>query len=350
VLEAGPAGWREAGLGIGGKTIRFLQSPPWEHVDAALCWQEQAGNHILIQSDPAYPRLLRDIDDAPPVLYVCGKLETLMRPQLALVGSRNPSPDGRENAFQFARSLAMSGLCVTSGLAMGVDTEAHRGALAAKGVTVAVAGTGLDRVYPASNRDLAHQIAASGALVSEFPLGSGVRPSNFPRRNRIISGLSLGTVVVEATTRSGSLITARLAMEQGREVFAIPGSIHNPLARGCHRLLRDGAKLVETADDILEELGPLAGLALEYGAASQDEIGREAGHEAGNVAAIAGRESPGRGPGIDPEYRVLLAAIGFDPVPVDVLIARSGLTAETVSSMLIILELNGDSPAGPGGL
>ena len=231
-FAAGPSGWKEPGLGLSPQAIAFLQSPPWSQVEAELEWAQSPANHILTGQHPHYPRLLRELSGAPPVLYVRGMTECLGLPQLAVVGSRNPTPDGTENAYGFAHTLAAAGLCVTSGLAMGIDSAAHRGALDAAGLTVAVAGTGLDRVYPASNRELAHRIAAHGALVSEFPLGSGVRRGNFPRRNRVMSGLSLGTLVVEATLRSGSLITARLAMEQGREVFAPPGSTPNPLARG----------------------------------------------------------------------------------------------------------------------
>ena len=328
-MAAGTTGWRELGLKAG--TIAFLQDPPWDRVDAELEWQQQQHNHILTLADPGYPTLLREIVGAPPVLYVLGLIECLLMPQLAMVGSRNPTPDGSENAFEFARSLAGSGLAVTSGLAIGIDTEAHRGALSSGGLTVAVAGTGLDRVYPARNRELAHRIAERGALVSEFPLGSAPQKGNFPRRNRVLSGLSLGTLVVEATLRSGSLITARLAMEQGREVFAIPGSIHNPLARGCHRLLRDGAKLVEDAEDVLEELGPLANVALD-------------------TSVVPTPDAEVGLPVEDPEYQILLDAMGFDPVPVDWVVERSGLTAETVSSMLLILELNGGISAMPGGL
>lgn len=330
-MAAGASGWRESALGLKAGTVAFLQDPPWDRVDAELEWQQQQGNHILTLADPAYPTLLREIAGAPPVLYVHGLIECLLMPQLAMVGSRNPTPDGSENAFEFARSLAASGLAVTSGLAIGIDTEAHRGALSSGGLTVAVAGTGLDRVYPARNRELAHRIADRGALVSEFPLGSAPQKGNFPRRNRVLSGLSLGTLVVEATLRSGSLITARLAMEQGREVFAIPGSIHSPLAKGCHRLLRDGAKLVEDAEDVLEELGPLANVALD------------------SAVAPASDAEPAV-PEQDPEYQILLDAMGFDPVPVDCVVERSGLTAETVSSMLLILELNGSISAMPGGL
>lgn len=266
------------------------------------------------------------------MLYVHGDAAALHEASLAIVGSRNPTPVGMDNAYQFARHLSRAGLTITSGMALGIDAAAHRGALAAGGRTFAVAGTGLDRVYPVAHRELASQIADCGAVVSEFPLSTPPVPRNFPKRNRIISGLSLGVLVVEAAPSSGSLITARLAAEQGREVLAIPGSIHNPLARGCHALIRLGAKLVETADDILEELGPMSGTigpAPNAGAAGQ----------AGNVLE-----------GLDVESRSLLEHMGFEPAPVDTLVERTGLTAEAVSRMLLILELQGFISSAPGGL
>lgn len=251
-----------------------------------------------------------------------------------MVGSRNPSMSGEETAREFARHLAATGLSITSGLALGIDGASHSGALMADGITIAVMGTGLDRVYPASQHALAHEIAQQGALVSEFPLGTQLRPGNFPRRNRIISGMALGTLVVEAAEKSGSLITARLASEQGREVFAIPGSIHNPLARGCHKLIRQGAKLVETAGDVLEELAPLlSGMQpLPYADDTDDTGAVEPQHQ------------------LDSEYQLLLECMGFDPVQIDLLIERSGLTAEEVSSMLILLELEGHVSSAPGGI
>ncbi|MHB8622478.1 MAG: DNA-processing protein DprA [Sulfuricaulis sp.] len=235
----------------------ILSGPDEAALKPSLDWLAEPQHHLIVWSDPDYPPLLREIPDPPAMLYVLGDRRLLARPQLAIVGSRNPTPIGRDNARAFATSLAGAGLVITSGLALGVDGAAHRGALEAGGKTIALAGTGLDRVYPPPHRDLAHDISRHGALVSEFPLATPPRPENFPRRNRLISGLSLGTLVVEAALQGGSLITARLASEQGREVFAIPGSIHSPQSRGCHALIRQGAKLVETAQDILEELGPL---------------------------------------------------------------------------------------------
>lgn len=301
-------------------TRQALHDPDWAAVDTDLAWAARAGNRILSLAATDYPTLLREIPDPPPLLFVHGNAGCLQNPQLAMVGSRNPTPGGRDTAQAFAEHLAGAGLTITSGLALGIDSACHQGTLAAGGCTVAVMGTGLDRVYPARNRDLARAIAAvGGALLSEFPLGTPPQPENFPRRNRLISGLSLGTLVVEAAPRSGSLTTARHAVEQGREVFAIPGSIHNPLARGCHALIRQGAKLVETAEDILEELRVIS-------------VGR---HE---VAA----PPPGPGPGMpSTEHAQLLDCMGFEDISIDQLVIRSGLTAAAVSSMLLILELEG---------
>jgi DNA processing protein len=295
--------------------------------ETELAWLSETSHHLVTWADADYPPLLREIPDPPVVLYVIGDRQSLSRPQFAIVGSRNPTPMGRENAQAFARTLARAGLTITSGLALGIDGAAHRGALEAAGTTIAVAGTGLDRVYPARHRDLAHAVVQHGALVSEFPLGTPPKPENFPVRNRIISGLSLGTLVVEAALQSGSLITARLAAEQGREVFAIPGSIHSPQARGCHALIRQGAKLVETAEDILEELGPLAQLVREARTEEKETTVRE----------------------ISMPMAKLLEHIGYDPVSVDTLIERSGLTADAVSSMLLQMELQGFVMPSPGG-
>ncbi len=304
----------------------ILDGPEAQAFQSEFDWLDQPSHHLLLWSDPDYPPLLREIADPPVVLYVIGNRQALSAPQVAIVGSRNPSPMGRENAQAFARSLAGAGLTITSGLALGVDGAAHRGALAAGGLTIAVTGTGLDRVYPARHRDLAHQIAGHGALVSEFPLGTPPLPENFPIRNRLISGLSLGTLVVEAALQSGSLITARLATEQGREVFAIPGSIHAPQARGCHALIRQGAKLAETAQDVLEELGPLA-----------------------NVTRYLDPEKVSAATSLAPPTAALLQQIGHDPVSIDALIERSGLTADAVSSMLLQMELSGLVASCPGG-
>lgn len=318
-------------LGLANATVNYLKQPDWQAVDADLIWLNQPGNRLIRITDAAYPPLLADIPDPPPLLFVHGDADYLLQPQLAVVGSRNPSRDGTALAEDFAAFLGDCGLTICSGLAAGIDAAAHRGALRAAAGTVAVTGTGLDRVYPARHRDLAHQIAANGALVSEFPPGTPPLAANFPRRNRIISGLSLGTLVVEAALQSGSLITARLALEQGREVFAMPGSIHNPLARGCHALIRQGAKLVESGEHILEELAAQL-----------------------TAAPIAGNGEDSPGPSSPPEelaseYRQLLDAMGYEPVAVDQLVERSGLTPEQVSSMLLLLELEDRIHPSAGG-
>lgn len=299
----------------------YLRRPDWGVIDRELTWLESPQCAVLTWDDPGYPALLREIEDSPPVLYAVGAVEWLSRTQVAVVGSRSPTPSGVENAFALARALSDAGVTITSGMALGIDGAAHRGALEGGSGTIAVAGTGLDRTYPARHRELAERIAACGVVVSEFPLGTPPLAGHFPRRNRIISGLAYGTLVVEAARRSGSLVTARLAAEQGRDVFAVPGSIHNPRAQGCHALIKQGAKLVETADDILEELGPgLAG-------------GMEAGFEATQI------EWPGE-LATGEEGRVL-TSMGFDAASVDTLVARTGLTAERVSSILTALELRG---------
>lgn len=321
--EAFPAGRLDPSAVIGA----LLQGPNTAALASDLAWLAEESHHLVTWADSDYPPLLREIADPPVALYVYGSRGLLVRPQLAIVGSRNPTALGRQNAAAFARALAEAGLAITSGLALGIDAAAHRGALEAGGTTVAVAGTGLDRVYPPRNRELAHQIAARGALISEFPVGTPARPGNFPVRNRIISGLGLGVLVVEAALQSGSLITARLAAEQGREVYALPGSIHSPLARGCHALIRQGAKLVETAADVLEELGPLAQV----------------------LPTTSDDASPSPETALAPLERRLLDCLGYDPMHIDALVDRSGLTAGTVSSILLQLELRGLVLAGAGG-
>ena len=292
-------------------------------------WLQSAGNHIITRGDGDFPELLEQIPRAPERLYVKGNIEFLHMPALAIVGSRNPTEAGRRNAFEFARHLGGAGFCIVSGLAEGIDTAAHRGALDAGAATVAFLGHGIDRVYPASNHDLAHEIAAHGALVSEFPLGTPPDKSLFPQRNRLISGMSLGTLVVEAARRSGSLITARCAGEQGREVFAIPGSIHNALSRGCHKLIRQGAKLVETAEDIVAELAPMTSHLLQ--------------------SSLESTTKPTSPEHDDGDYKHLRKFIGHDPVSVDELAENSGLTIDQVSSMLLILELEGEVESLSGG-
>ena len=289
-----------------------------EAVDRSIEWASQPNQHIITLADAAYPPALLEIADPPTVLYVRGRLELLQQRGLGVVGSRNATPQGLQTAENFAKTLASQGLCIISGLALGIDAAAHRGALAARGDTVAVIGTGADRIYPARNKELALAIAEHGAIVSEFPLGTPVLAHNFPRRNRIISGLSRGVLVVEAAPESGSLITARLAAEQGREVFAIPGSIHSPVARGCHKLIKQGAKLVETAQDILEELGSF----------SQEATAPE--------------------PLPDAAENPLLAALGHDPCGLDDLVERTGQTADQLLPELLTLELAGHLAPLPG--
>src|SRR5690606_15635816 len=301
--------------------------------DRTLQWADEPGHHVLTLADPAYPQSLLTIADPPVLLYVTGDPARLAQPALAVVGARSATPGGCDNARAFARHLAGHGWCVVSGLAQGIDAAAHEGALqaGAQGAgTVAVMGTGIDRVYPARHRDLAHQIAAHGARVSELPLGMGPLPHHFPRRNRLVAGLARGVLVVEAARQSGSLITARLAGESGREVFAIPGSIHSPLSRGCHALIRQGAKLVETAQDITDELGAAtrAGRAKASGVATPDEAS---------------------GPGTAAPESPLLRALGFDPLHLDALQARTGLDIATLNVQLLELELAGHVARLDGG-
>lgn len=326
-VAASASALRAAGLSAA--QIRELHNPDEAILTRDLEWLAQPDCHALGFDDPRYPAALREVVHAPPLLFVQGDPEWLNLPQLAIVGARNATPQGQENAKAFAGELARRGLVITSGLALGIDGAAHRGALDAGGGTVAVCGTGLDRVYPARHRELAHAIAARGALVSEFPLGVPALAENFPRRNRIISGLSMGVLVVEAARESGSLITARLALEQGREVFAIPGSIHNPMARGCHALIRQGAKLVESVDDVLEELGPL--------------LGRRR-------AALQADAAPVRSEGVhDGVEAQILLALGDEAVAVDTLAARVQQPIAQLQAALTRLELAGEVVAAAGG-
>lgn len=290
-----------------------------EQVSPALTWLEDRNNHVVTLADSDYPQALLNTADPPLLLYVKGRLDLLNRPSLAVVGSRNATPQGINNAEAFARSLSEAGLCIISGMAHGIDAAAHRGALHGQGSSIAVVGTGLDKVYPAANRNLAHALAQQGALVSEFPLGTPPLAANFPRRNRIISGMSVGCLVVEGSLQSGSLITARLALEQGRDVFAIPGSIHAPQSKGCHALIKQGAKLVESAQDVLEEL---------------------------RVVVPPAHNSPDQ----QETVSALLEQVGFDPIDADTLCVRCGLTIAELSAMLLTLELEGRISALPGGL
>ena len=322
-------------------------------VDGALAWADEPGNNVITLGDPLYPAALLEIPDPPVLLYVKGDPALLQRPAIALVGARSATAQGEANAAAFAQSLAEAGLTIVSGLALGVDAAAHRGALAAGSVgspgggTVAVIGTGIDRIYPARNAALAREIAVSGAIVSEFPLGTPPLQHNFPRRNRIIAGLSQGVLVVEAALNSGSLITARLATESGREVFAIPGSIHSPLARGCHRLIRDGAKLVETAEDVIEELRGRLGWAAP--APSPKGRRRQGGKAAASHADTPAQPLQQTVPGLDDEAARVLQIIGHDPVDIDTLAGRCGLTVDALYAILLPLELDGHLARLPGG-
>jgi DNA processing protein len=336
---------RTGALDLAGALDRSRGDP---RIAATLQWLADPRHHLLSVDDPAYPALLREIDDAPVLLYVSGRLDLLDRPALAMVGSRNPSPLGAQTARMFARSFSEAGLTVISGLALGIDTASHRGALDAIGSTIAVVGTGLDIVYPAKNRDLAAQIAERGTLVSEFPLGMSARPDHFPRRNRILSGLALGCLVVEANLRSGSLITARMAAEQGRDVFAIPGSIHSPLSKGCHLLIRQGARLTESAADVVQELGwgrAAAGMARPDGAGQARRSACE--RPAADLAAPAGptlpasASAPASAPAPGTDADALLSVLTPDPVSTDTLGGLLGWTPQRVNAALVELELAG---------
>lgn len=329
LLAASPEDLAAAGIAPEGR--RALAQSDAVGLERDLRWLEGPGRLLLAADDARYPPQLLAIAGAPPVLFMEGDAAVLSLPQVAIVGSRAATAAGRETAFEFAARLSASGLAITSGLATGIDAAAHRGALAAGGCTVAVCGTGLDQVYPVSHATLAADIAQRGALVSEFPAGTPPLASNFPRRNRLLSGLARGVLVIEAAARSGSLITARLAGEQGREVMALPGSIHNPLARGCHRLIKDGAALVETPEDVLATLG-LERLPPPAAARAQtpDPTG----------------DSPGL---LDSAGEMLLNALGFEPADLDRLVERTGFPAPAVASMLQMLELDGRVESLAGG-
>ena len=311
-------------LGLKNDIINSIKNPDWAMIDYDLSWLAQENNLAITINDPDYPSQLKEIADPPPILFVRGKPELLPLPQIAIVGSRNPSSLGEETAFNFAKTLCRHGFVITSGLALGIDAASHRGALNANGYTVAVAGTGLDRIYPARHKELATEIVNNGVMISEFPPGTTAKANHFPRRNRIISGLCQGLLVVEAAKQSGSLITARMALEQNREVFAIPGSIHNPLARGCNALIREGAKLVETTQDILEELN-------QY-------------YQEDNKLLPYTMESM-----LDLEQQTLLNRVMFSPTSIDNLVENTGESVEAISSMLLILELQGYLEATAGG-
>ncbi|MFC7300614.1 DNA-processing protein DprA [Cognatiluteimonas weifangensis] len=329
-LAAGPRAWRRQGLDADQR--RALRHPDGAALARSRAWLQAPRRHLVGWHDPDYPALLRRTASPPLALFVAGDPAVLWHPAVAVVGSRSPSAGGRDNAGDFARALAAAGLAVTSGLATGIDTAAHEGALAAGGLTVAVLGTGPDVPYPRANAGLHARIAAAGAVVSEHAPGTRARPEHFPSRNRILAGLALGTLVIEAAQRSGALITARLAADAGREVFAVPGSIHNPLARGCHRLIRDGAGLVESAQEVVAAIAPVA-------AALADALRSRLATPTSPATTTAGSV-----PGVlreDPDSQRLWQALGHDPTGMDRLVSRTGLTAAELSSMLLHMELEG---------
>ena len=320
-------------LGLAAETIEALKSPDTAGIEADLEWLDAKGHHLVCWDDEVYPALLRRIPSPPAALFVDGDPDVLWQPQVAVIGSRNPTAGGLEHARAFSAELGRAGMTVTSGLASGIDSAAHEAALDCGAYTVAVCGTGPDTIYPAASRRLAERIRERGALVTEFPTGHPPRRAHFPARNRIISGLSLGVLVIEAGLNSGTLITARQAGEQGREVFALPGSLHNPMVKGCHRLIREGARLVETVQDVLAELSPLAG---ELAGALRAEMEESApdGAAEKRIPADAGLLQ-------DPEYRTLWDALEHDPRTVAELVEITGFPVRAVSSMLLMLDLQG---------
>ena len=331
-LQAGPSAWRAAGCTP--EQCHGLAHPSPAAMAQALRWLEAPHHHLLGLTDSAYPPLLREIALPPLALFVDGEPALLRHPGVAIVGSRRPSASGLDLAREFASSLGRAGLVVVSGMAAGIDAAAHQAALDRTGLSVAVLGSGPDVAYPARHARLRDALAQRGAVVSEYLPGTGPATVHFPARNRIVAGLTLGTLVVEAAFRSGALITARLAGESGREVFAIPGSVRNALARGCHRLIRDGAVLVEEPEDVLAVLGPLA-LAQGRGLPNGESVPIE---HPDPGRATGARPPP---PFTDPHYQSLWQALGHDPTPMDSLVQRTGLTAATLSSMLLAMELEG---------
>jgi DNA processing protein len=342
-LAAGVTQWRACRLSDA--QVAVLMKPDQAKLEQARQWLTEPDHHLLGWTDPDYPPLLRRTANAPFALFVAGDPALLWHPSIAVVGSRAATPGGRDNATAFARAIAAAGFGVASGLATGVDAAAHEAALQVGGLTVAVLGTGPDVAYPCSHSHLHDRIAATGAIVSEHMPGTSARAEHFPSRNRILAGLSMGTLVVEAAERSGALITARQAIDAGREVFAIPGSIHNPLARGCHRLIRDGAVLVETAAEVLAALAPAArDLAVDL---RQRLDAPTSGLRDSRQGAVASDAHDGSGAvhsypqGEDADYQKLWKALGYDPTGMDQLVDRTGLTPAELSSMLLLMELDG---------
>lgn len=335
-------GLRCEGVALGEPAQAWLTQPDEARLAADLAWLAEPGHRLLCCTEADFPPQLETIPQPPAALFVAGDASLLLYPQVAIVGARAATAAGAAHARAFALALAQAGFAITSGMADGIDGAAHAAVLDAGAKTLAVIGTGPDRVYPRKHQTLARRIAAEGVLVSEFPPGTAARADHFPRRNRIISGLSLGVLVIEAGLRSGSLITARLAAEQGREVFALPGSIHNPLARGCHRLIRDGARLVESAAEMVETLAPAARM---LGSELADRLQSATGDREPGEAGAPGRCSGWRS---DPEYRRLLEQLGHEPTTLDELVRRTGQSAAVLSSMLLMLELEGMAESLPG--
>jgi len=327
-LAAGAPAWRAAGLAE--NQIQRLRKPEEAELQRALQWLDHPRHHLIGWQDPDYPALLKQISSPPLALFVDGDPTLLWHPGVAVVGSRSPTAGGRDNARTFARAFVAAGVSVISGMAAGIDAAAHEAALQDNGMTIAVLGTGPDLAYPHANTGLHARIAESGVLVSEHVPGTPARPSHFPSRNRILSGLSLGTLVVEAAERSGALITARQAVESGREVFAVPGSIHNPMARGCHRLIREGAALVESPAEVLAAVSTMAGELAHALRGRLDEAAQRP-HLGPDKAVIR----------LAPDYQQLWLALAHDPTPMDLLVERTGLTAADLSSMLLVMELEG---------
>jgi DNA processing protein len=329
------------------------------YLDAVLAWRKLEGNAIVTLDDPVYPPALLTMPDPPSLLYIKGRLDLLHAKGVAVVGSRSATPQGVEDAERFSRALSEAGLVVVSGLALEIDGAAHRGALTGRGSTIAVIGTGADLVYPSAHQPLARQIAAAGTIISEWPLATPARAANFPQRNRLIAGLVGGVLVVEAAMRSGSLITARLANEMGRDVFALPGSIHAPLSRGCHRMLKQGAKLVETPEEILEELGFVPPAARAAGPMPWDRIPRKPapGTTSESAPGTATETTPGTASApqpageaeLGPEAEKLLAALGHSPATLEILATRTDMQDATLQSTLLQLELAGRLTVLPGG-
>jgi len=317
--------------GLSAATAAAISAPDESCIETGLQWLDEPGHHLLCWDDDAYPVLLRRINGPPAALYIDGDPGCLWQPQIAVIGSRNPTAGGLDHARDFAATLARQGMTITSGLASGIDAAAHTAAMDTGGLSIAVNGTGLLSVYPKSSQAVAERIRSQGAMVSELPLDAVPKRQHFPSRNRIISGLSLAVLVIEAGLNSGTLITARKAAEQGREVFALPGSLHNPMAKGCHRLIREGARLIETTADIMQELGPIAAeLQMEI----HQRLAQPVSDDPKPTTTLASLLD-------DVDYNSLWAVIGYDPKPVDIIISQSKLSARDVSSMLLIMELKG---------